>query len=430
MVSGLSIFGPTSNKVNAAGKLAVYIPIEHDIEQGLESFLTRAFQEAEDQRADIVILDINTPGGTVDAAMNIGTLIRSAPMHVVAYINSKAFSAGTYIALNADEIIMEPGSSIGAAAPINSQGNAAPIKITSAWAQQMEEAAKLNGRDPKYARAMVVIDEDIPGIKKRGEILSLGSTEAEKVGYADKIVTSKTELFQHLGITEASIQQINPTLSEKIARFVTNPVVLSILLLAGLLGIVIELFAPGFGVGGIIGLLAFTLYFFGHFVAGFADWLDIGLFIVGIIFLVMEIFLPGGIVGVLGFISMGSGLVLAAYDTKQGIASLGIAAVITIVVAFFLVKYFGMRGTWSKFVLQDEQNKETGYIAPKDQTHLVGEVGTALTPLRPAGVIEVKGQRIDAVTLGGFVAPGVKIEVVQVEGTRVVVQEIKTVVEE
>ncbi|XOS94612.1 NfeD family protein [Brevibacillus laterosporus] len=104
---------------------------------------------------------------------------------------------------------------------------------------------------------------------------------------------------------------------------------------------------------------------------------------------------------------------------------LGIAAIITLIVAFILAKYFGLRGTWSKFVLKEEQHKDTGYVAPKNQNDLLGRTGVALTTLRPAGVILIGEQRIDAVSAGGYIAAGSAIKVVQVEGARIVVQECK-----
>jgi membrane-bound serine protease (ClpP class) len=139
--------------------------------------------------------------------------------------------------------------------------------------------------------------------------------------------------------------------------------------------------------------------------------------------MIMEIFLPGGIVGALGFISIVTGLVMAAYDTQQGLASLGIAVVITVIVTLLLVKRFGVKGLFNKFILGDVQRNEEGYVAPKDQRELLNKEGIALTPLRPAGMVKVEGKRIDAVTLGGYVAAGTPVIIVQVEGTRVVVQE-------
>lgn len=401
----------------------VRIPVEQGIERGLEGFLQRAFADAKTQGADLVILDIDTPGGEVNAASEIGLLIRQAPMRVVAYIDNQAFSAGTYIALNADEIIMTPGSSMGAAAPIDMAGNTAEVKLISAWSEKMVEAAKLNHRNPEIARAMVEVETDFPGLKPKGTVLSLGAEHAKQVGYADRLVANEEELYQALGVQPENVVSMEPTIGEKVARFVTSPVVMSLLLIIGLVGIAIELFVPGFGIAGTVGISAFALYFFGNYVAGFANAIHIGLFILGVLFLIMEIFLPGGIVGVLGFVSMATGLVMAAYDTEQGLASLGIAAGITAIVVIILVKYLGVRGMWNKFILGEAQSKETGYIAPKDQSPLLGKTGIALTPMHPAGVVRIAGKRVDAVSAGNFIQAGAPIVVVQVEGLRVVVAE-------
>ncbi len=400
----------------------VVIPVHQGIERGLESFLQRAFHTAKEQGADLVILDINTPGGEVEAASEIGQLVRQAPMHVVAFIDDQAFSAGTYIALNADEIVMTPGSSMGAAAPIDRVGNAADVKLMSAWSEKMVAAAKLHNRNPDVARAMVEIDTPFPGLKPKGTVLSLDADQARKLGYADRIVADKAELYRALGIQPDRVTELEPSLSEKVARIVTSPAVMSLLLVVGLVGLVVELFVPGFSVPGTIGLLAFALYFFGHFVAGFASWIHIALFVIGILLMVMELFLPGGIVGALGFLSLVSGLVLAAYDTAQGLKSLGIAVLAALVVTFVLAKYFGARGVWNRLILRDEQRSEAGYVAPKDQRDLLGEAGVALTPLRPAGIARIGARRVDAVSVGDFIAPGTPVVVVQVEGTRVVVQ--------
>ncbi|MDF2684577.1 MAG: serine protease [Brevibacillus sp.] len=423
ILTGLMMLVSGQTASAATYQKAFWIPVDNTIERGLESFLKRAFLEAEQQQADLVILDINTPGGEVNAAGEIGQLIRQAPMHVVAYIDNQAFSAGTYIALNANEIVMTPGSSMGAATPIDMAGNAADVKVISAWSKQMQSAAKLNDRNPDVARAMVEIDTDFPGLKGKGTVLSLDALAAEKVGYADRVVANKDELLSKLGVKTDAVHQIDPTAGERVARWVTNPVIMSLLLVIGLVGIVVELFAPGFGVAGTISLVSFGLYFFGHFVAGFANWLHIALFIIGIFLMIMEIFLPGGIVGAIGFVSIVTGLVMAAYDTQQGLASLGIAVVITVIISVLLVKRFGVKGLFNKFILGDTQRNEEGYVAPKDQRDLLHKEGIALTPLRPAGVVKVDGKRVDAVSMGGFVTAGTPVVVIQVEGTRVVVQE-------
>ncbi|WP_409178281.1 NfeD family protein [Brevibacillus fortis] len=425
LIMGMAmLLAPASTTAQTYQK-AVWIPVDSTIERGLESFLERAFADAQEQQADLVILHINTPGGEVNAADQIGQLIRQAPMHVIAYIDNQAFSAGTYIALNANEIIMTPGSSMGAAAPIDLAGNAADIKFISGWSNKMKAAAELNNRNPDVARAMVEIDTEFPGLKPKGTVLSLDAQQAKQLGYADDVVSNKEELLKKLGIQPDSLQAIEPTGGELVARWVTSPIVMSLLLIIGLGGIVVELFAPGFGVAGTISFVAFSLYFFGHYVAGFANWLHIGLFAIGILLMLLEIFLPGGIVGAIGFVSIVTGLVMAAYDTQQGLASLGVAALITAIVTFLLVKKYGVKGLFNKFVLGDTQRNEEGYVAPRDQRELEGKSGIALTTLRPAGVVKVEGKRVDAVSVGGFIEAGTAITVVQVEGTRIVVAELE-----
>ncbi|QDS34894.1 NfeD family protein [Brevibacillus brevis] len=425
LIMGMTmLLAPASTTAQTYQK-AVWIPVDSTIERGLESFLERAIADAQEQQADLVILHINTPGGEVNAADQIGQLIRQAPMHVIAYIDNQAFSAGTYIALNANEIIMTPGSSMGAAAPIDLAGNAADIKFISGWSNKMKAAAELNNRNPDVARAMVEIDTEFPGLKPKGTVLSLDAQQAKQLGYADDVVSNKEALLKKLGIQPDSLQAIEPTGGELVARWVTSPIVMSLLLIIGLGGIVVELFAPGFGVAGTISLVAFSLYFFGHYVAGFANWLHIGLFAIGILLMLLEIFLPGGIVGAIGFVSIVTGLVMAAYDTQQGLASLGVAALITAIVTFLLVKKYGVKGLFNKFVLGDTQRNEEGYVAPRDQRELEGKSGIALTTLRPAGVVKVEGKRVDAVSVGGFIEAGTAITVVQVEGTRIVVAELE-----
>ncbi|MGG4450942.1 NfeD family protein [Brevibacillus porteri] len=425
LIMGMTmLLAPASTTAQTYQK-AVWIPVDSTIERGLESFLERAFADAQEQQADLVILHINTPGGEVNAADQIGQLIRQAPMHVIAYIDNQAFSAGTYIALNANEIIMTPGSSMGAAAPIDLAGNAADIKFISGWSNKMKAAAELNKRNPDVARAMVEIDTEFPGLKPKGTVLSLDAQQAKQLGYADDVVSNKEALLKKLSIQPDSLQAIEPTGGELVARWVTSPIVMSLLLIIGLGGIVVELFAPGFGVAGTISLVSFSLYFFGHYVAGFANWLHIGLFAIGILLMLLEIFLPGGIVGAIGFVSIVTGLVMAAYDTQQGLASLGIAALITAIVTFMLVKKYGVKGLFNKFILGDTQRNEEGYVAPRDQRELEGKSGIALTTLRPAGVVKVEGKRVDAVSVGGFIEAGTAITVVQVEGTRIVVAELE-----
>ncbi len=160
-----------------------HVPIEDNVEKGLLAFLERAFEEAEAQQAEAIVLEIHTPGGFVDAAEEIGKLLDQSTLKVIAFINSKAHSAGAFIALHADEIYMSQNATIGAAGIIDGEGNTADEKAESAWLAAMEAAAISSGRDPKYARAMADKNDDLPQFRAPvGEFLTLTADEALQVG--------------------------------------------------------------------------------------------------------------------------------------------------------------------------------------------------------------------------------------------------------
>lgn len=405
--------------IHAETQPIIYVvPVKHSVEQGLFTFLQRAFEEAERNEADAILLEIDTPGGEIQAAGEIGELIRVQETPVFAYVVDEAFSAGTYIALNCDKIIMSPGSAMGAAAPIDLAGNMADQKVISAWTKKMVSAAEMNKRDPAIAEAMVNPVE--------GKPLSLDPIQAQKVGYTEGVAQNRGEALTLLGYSNPTVFPVEPTTGEKVARMVTNPLVIPLLLTIGLVGIAVELLIPGFGIPGVAGLISLSLYFFGHFIAGFAEWLHIILFIFGILLLLIEAVVPGfGVFGGLGIVSVLSGIVMAAYDTAYGSLSLGIAVVITLIVIFIIIKYFGHRGVWNKFILRDQQRNVEGYTASKDLTHWLYKEGVAITPLRPSGTSQIGEELVDVVTEGSFIEMGRKVKVVRVEGTRVVVREIK-----
>ncbi|MFK4997643.1 ATP-dependent Clp protease proteolytic subunit [Bacillus sp. N9] len=184
----------------ANGKEAnVYvIPIKDDVEKGLSAYLNRAISTAEENGADLIIFDMNTPGGAVDAARDIGNRIAKTEIKTVTFVNSWAISAGSYIALYTDEIYMTPSAVMGASAIINQDGNAAGEKAESMWLAAMEGAAKQSGRDPEIAKAMASGDIDLPDLKKKGELLTLGADKALEVGYSEGTLNNIEEVLQKL----------------------------------------------------------------------------------------------------------------------------------------------------------------------------------------------------------------------------------------
>ncbi len=416
-----SVFSQTNRET------VFFIPVEQSVERGLEAFLRRGLTTAVEEGATQIVLEIDTPGGAVDAATEIAYLIRRTEVPITAYVTGKAWSAGAYIALNADRIVMAPGTSMGSAAVIDGSGNAAEDKMQSAWLATMEEAAQLNGRDPIFARAMADTTVNLPEYRAgEGYLLTLTTQEALKVGYAEGVASDREELLSFLGAENAIIRDLEVSFAEKVARFVTNPIIIPILLSIGSLGLVLELYSPGFGIPGIMGLSALFLFFFGHLVAGFAGYETIILFGAGIILIIIEIFFPGfGIFGILGIVSIIGSMVLAAYSTVNILLSILIALVVTVVVSIFFFKYFGYRGPLKKLILTYSTTSEQGYVSNATRVDLVGKIGLSSTVLRPSGTAIFDEERIDVVSEGGFISQGKKVKIVSTQGSRVVVREIQ-----
>jgi membrane-bound serine protease (ClpP class) len=410
---------------SAKNKVVYVVPIEDTVDKGLYAFLSRALKTAETNDADLVIVDIDTPGGAVDAAGKIAKLIGDTPVKTVAFVDNRALSAGAYISLNADEIYMVPNATMGSAAVIDSSGNMAGKKAQSYWLAAMETAAEQNGRNPLYARAMAEEGVELPGdVAEKGKLLTLTAADAEKVGYSEGTVSGKSELFKKLGIENADIRSVNETFSEKSARFLTSPFIIPLLLTIACVGLVIELFTPGIGIPGFVGITALILFFYGHLVAGLAGYETVGLFVIGIILIVLEFFVPGGITGVLGLCAVIGSLFLASGNVVNMAISLLIALAASILVSILFVKVFGRKMKFfKKMILTDSTNTEKGYVSNQNRVDLIGKQGPALTDLRPSGTVMIDDERVDVVTEGNFITRGTLVKIIKTEGSRIVVRE-------
>ncbi|PYZ95303.1 hypothetical protein CR194_01530 [Salipaludibacillus keqinensis] len=418
---------PQQANSDGSGELVYYIPVEQAVERGLEAFLARSIEAAEEEGADHIVLEVNTPGGFVDAAGNIAKLVRDAEVPTTAFIVGDALSAGAYIALNANQIVMTPGTEMGSAAVIDGSGNAAEDKAQSAWLASLRSAANLNDRDPQYALAMADERIDLPEYGAgQGSLLTLTSSEALEVGYAEAVVDNRAELLEFLNLENATEREMEVSFAEQIARFVTHPIVIPILLSIGSLGLVLELYSPGFGIPGIMGASALFLYFFGHLVAGFAGWETMILFGVGAILLLVEVFSPSfGVFGIIGIGAMVGSLVMSSYSTVNILVSVLIAALVTAVASVLFFKYIGYSGPLKRVILTDQTKTEQGYVSNANRSEFIGQIGESLTILRPSGTAILNNERLDVVSEGGYIEQGRKVKVISVAGSRIVVRELK-----
>ncbi|RKP55618.1 nodulation protein NfeD [Cohnella endophytica] len=435
LLAAIPLLGALTGSAQAASapsEGSVYVvPLQQTVQSGLASFLDRALADAEKVKASLVVLDIDTPGGKLATAEEIGKRIRESKVPTVAYVSGKAASAGAYLALSAGGISMAPGTTIGAAMIVDGNGNAVDNpKLVSFWSEEMASAAQINGRDRNIAVAMVdpsrVIElKAIGETKEKGQILSLSAEQALKVGYADNISKTVEEVIAWKGLSDRPVVEFKPSFAERVAEVVTGSGVSTLLLIIGIAGVAIEFFVPGFGIPGIVGLLAFSLYFFGQSIAGFAGMEAMVVFIIGIGLLVLEAFIPSfGILGILGIAALITGITMGAYDTGNALRSLGIAVIVAAVIVSVVAYIFRKRGIWNKFILKEQLTTEKGFVPQVSREQWIGQEGTTTSMLRPSGVADFGGQRLDVITSGEFIEAGKPVRVVSVDGTRILVKEI------
>ncbi len=408
------------------------VPVKNTIELGLAPFVERSLDEAAAAGADAVILELDTPGGRVDAAQKIVTAIQDAEVPVYAYVNPWALSAGAMIALATDGIFMRDGSVLGAATPVNGQGEKAPEKIVSAMRSEMRALAERRGLDPRVAEAMVDENVAVDGVVESGQLLTLTTNEAEKVGFAQP-VTDLQDVLSRIGLPDARVVDMQVNWAEGLVRFITHPMVAPLLLSLGFLGLLIEIKTPTFGLAGAAGGIALALFFGGHYLVGLAGMEEIILLAAGVALLGIEVFLiPGfgvfgilGILGVLGSIYLSLvGNLSTAVDYSHAAMILSLSVLIVLVSAWALLRTLprNRRLLRSGIMLGESTTRETGYTSAAMRADLVGRQGTAATDLRPAGVGLFGDERLDIVAEEGWLAAGTPIEVVRSEGYRHVVR--------
>ena len=404
------------------------IPVDDVVELGLSSYLERNIARAEEAQADVIILVLDTPGGRVDAAQDIKRILYDTDIPTIAFVKDQAISAGAYIALCCDEIMMAPGSTIGDAEMLIN-GVRADEKYLGPWREEFAAIAEDKGRDPEIAKAFVDRDIVIDGVIEAGKLLTLTPQRAVELGMADGMVKDEAALLEAIGAKDARIVYGEMNGAEKITRFVTNPNIAPIFLAGGILLMILEFATPGVGIFAIGGIILLALYFGGHMIAGMASWFALLLFVVGIILCFIEILVPGfGIFAVGGIGCIVGSIFLTTPDMATAIKYLTIVLLIMAVCAPIIFKLFSKSKLFDRLLVRERLTTEDGYVAGrKEQADYIGANGVAATTLRPSGTVELEdGTRIDVVTRGEFIEKGESVQVVQNEGTWLVVEKRRT----
>lgn len=414
---------------SGAGKKRVFtFTIADEIAPPTLRLTQRAFDEAKEANADIILLQLNTYGGMLDAADSIRTKILNSPIPVYVFINNNAASAGALIAISCDSIYMRQGANIGAASVVNGEGQIMPDKYQSYMRSIMRSTAEKNGRDPLIAEAMVDPRTYIAGINDSGKVLTFTASEALKNNYCEAITENIDGVLQHAGISNYEIIEYKPSTLDKLINFLISPAVSGILILMIIGGIYFELQQPGIGLPLVVALTGAVLYFAPLYLEGLAANWEIVIFFVGVILLMIELFaIPGfGVLGIGGIVLMVCGLTLSlignvGFDFSYVNGDTVVASLTLVTISTFVglggsiwlaYKLFNTR-MFSRVALQSEQQSSKGYVSSEQYQSLIGAEGTAFTDLRPAGKIEINGTVYDATALTGYIVAGKEVVVVQ-----------------
>lgn len=430
-VLGAASSGPASGQ--EAAPRVVRIPVTGTIELGLAPFVERALEEARESGAAAAVLDLDTPGGRVDAAWQIIDAVRDAGLPVYAYVNRRALSAGAMIALSADVLYMRPGSTIGAATPVTGQGQKASEKMVSAMRSEFRALAEERGFDPRIAEAMVDESVEVPGVVEVGKLLTLTTEEALELGVAEGAVEGWAALLARAGVGGASTVDARPNWAEGLVRFLTHPAVAPLLLSLGFLGLLVEIKTPTFGLAGGVGLLCLAAFFGARLLVNLAGLEELLLLGAGLALILVEVFvIPGfGVAGIAGGLAVVASLVLSFLgrfptwgDLVEATGIVSLSILVCVLLAFALLRHLPHSRSLTGIFLKDVTSRDTGYLSAPARAELVGQVGVALTDLRPSGTVRVGEERIDVVTEGPWIEEDTPVKVVRAESYRHVVREL------
>jgi membrane-bound serine protease (ClpP class) len=428
----------SQNSITGSKKVFV-LELKSEVDPRTNRYIKLGLKQAVEDSADLIILEMNTYGGTLSDADEIRTNILQSKIPVYVFINKNAASAGALISIACKKIYMAPAANIGAATVVTEAGAAAPDKYQSYMRSIMRSTAEANGRNPRYAEGMVDPDVETDSVKKAGKVITFTTSEAIKNGYCEGQVNSIEEILKLNNIDNFTRTDFALPKTEKVIAFFLNPFISGLLILLIIGGIYFELQTPGIGFPLLAAIVAAVLYFVPYYLNGLAENWEILLFFAGLILIALEIFvIPGfGIVGILGIVLTFGSLVLVMLNNDNFDFSLVesgniLTSVFTMLIGFvgsiILMVIGGFNLTRSKYfkriALQTSHDRSEGYTSSFHVEKMIGKKGVSQSILRPSGKILIEGSLFDAYTRGEYIEKGEEIEVISEEGTTLMVRKI------
>jgi len=425
------------------------------VDKALWRLTQRAYEEASEWNADLILIHMNTYGGLVDMADSIRTKILNSSIPFWVFIDNNAASAGALISMACDSIYMRPGANIGAATVVDQTGEQQADKFQSYMRSTMRSTAEAKGkdtvlingetlytwrRDPQIAEAMVDPSLFVEFVSDTGKVLTFTPREAMNWGFCEGEVNSLEEVIERTSSNPYVLKSYTQTGLDKIIGFLLSPAMQGILILIIVGGIYFEIQTPGIGFPIIAAVIAGLLYFAPLYLEGLAANWEVIMFVVGIILVLVEIFaIPGfGVAGVSGIIFMISGLALSmvgnvVFDFSnvpfielfRAFAFVIFSFFLSLIVAIWAGQKLITSTPFAFLALQADQKKAEGFVSV-DQVNptLVGKFGEAHTILRPSGKVLIEGDVYDAIAETAWIEKGSQIKVIRQETTQLYVRQI------
>jgi membrane-bound serine protease (ClpP class) len=459
-------------------KKPVLIRMEGTIWSKTEFSLRRRLAQAKALGADVVIIEIDSPGGYVESGLNIADMIGDVDWaHTVAFVPKDAISAATFVAQSCKEIIMDDQALIGDAGLIDLGGNYAEEKFTTATVAEMRSTAEKAGHSPAFAEAMIDKDVQIYAAtnattgelkyvtedgfallkpkghwekgamvpeSREGRFFEVTGRRAMELGLVSDTATGRASLQRVLELDEEP-QLLIPNWVDTTVYWLNSYFVTFLLITIGLIALLVEFSAPGISIGGLISGLCFTLFFWGQFAGGTGEWLDVVLFLAGVVFVGVEIFvLPGfGVAGVSGLLLMFVSVLLATQDfvvpdsgsdwmSLLMVTCIVMGSGITVFAAAVMISYFyGEIPVLGQLALSPPaaQASESSLTSKEKDAVAAGVViepgqfGRTSGPLRPTGKAMFNDELHDVVSEGEFIDSDQLVKVIKVSGNRIIVRE-------
>lgn len=401
------------------GKVYV-VPIKGEINRATHNYVRDIVNDLNNQNVEAIIFEIDTYGGLVDEAIKMKDIIIGTNIPTISYVNNKAASAGVLITIASEHVVMSNNAIIGSAETIPNTE-----KVLSMWRGVLRDTAQYRGRDALLVESMADSDIEIDGIIEKGKLLNLTAVEAYDLGLADLLSNDYTQMLNHFGYEASEIVVKEEGLQVKLAKYISNTSVSTLLLTLGFVGLVVEILTPGFGVGGTISIMGFGLYFGGNILAGNSNWTSLVLFVVGLGLLIIEGIVPGfGLPGIGGLVFVLAGTVLAMQDLPAAFLSLSIAIIITALVTTIMIKMGYKSKLLSKVVLSNRLDGHKGYLSTTTMSDMMDKEGETITELRPTGFMTIDNEKFDVLAESGFIPKNTKVKVVKVEGSKIFVRRI------